>query len=64
MSETREPLAMVDETLVRNCGLIVLRGVAAMIFGILTLFQPGIALWMLVPNGTSSACSGCSSIWK
>jgi uncharacterized membrane protein HdeD (DUF308 family) len=48
MSETREPLALVDEILVRNWGLVALRGVAALIFGIMTLLQPGIALWTLV----------------
>ena len=36
------------ETLARNWGWILLRGIVAILFGVFTLFKPGIALTMLV----------------
>ena len=36
------------ELLARNWGLIALRGAAALLFGLLTLFMPGITLAVLI----------------
>jgi uncharacterized membrane protein HdeD (DUF308 family) len=43
-----EPRWFMDNVLVRNWGLVALRGVVALLFGLLTLFNPGITLVTLV----------------
>jgi uncharacterized membrane protein HdeD (DUF308 family) len=39
---------MVDDVLVRNWGFVVLRGVAALLFGLLTFFNPALTLATLI----------------
>jgi uncharacterized membrane protein HdeD (DUF308 family) len=58
-------ISVLDDILVRSWWLIALRGVAALVFGLITLFQPALGLVaMVLLFGTYALADGLLKIWS